>query len=371
MSQQNPSAISPSGNSRNAYLTLGILGLGLILLGTVLFLIPRLAGAFWPFTTTEAAVEGAGSPILHDTRIALLEAATHSDPNPSKRGADITLTEGSALIASTGVEGTVADISPSIGGGRISLYEVREGDSLSEISDLFGVTNNTILWANDLGSANEIHPGMTLLILPVSGVQHKVTKGETLASLANKYGGDADEIASFNGLSGGEALAIGDKIIIPNGEVAAKVTPTKSTAKTAAKGSSTTKTATKTASVSLPSVAGIFSNPLPAGRLSQGVHGYNAVDISAPSGTPIYAAAGGTVIVAKGGDAWNGGYGNYAVIDHGNGVQTLYAHMSTMNVTSGSSVSKGENIGTVGITGKATGYHLHFEVRGAKNPFGK
>ncbi|HRH55479.1 MAG TPA: M23 family metallopeptidase, partial [Candidatus Paceibacterota bacterium] len=102
--------------------------------------------------------------------------------------------------------------------------------------------------------------------------------------------------------------------------------------------------------------------------LSQGIHGWNGVDMSAPSGTPIYAAAGGTVIVSRVG-GWNGGYGNYVVIEHAGGVQTLYAHMATDSVSVGETVSRGQNIGTVGNTGQSTGYHLHFEVRGAKNPF--
>ena len=104
--------------------------------------------------------------------------------------------------------------------------------------------------------------------------------------------------------------------------------------------------------------------------MSQGIHGYNGVDVSAPSGTPIYAAAGGTIVVAKGGGGYNGGYGNYIVIDHGNGTQTLYAHMSSLAV-SGGSVSKGSLIGYVGSTGRSTGNHLHFEVRGAKNPLAR
>ncbi|MBU1754921.1 LysM peptidoglycan-binding domain-containing M23 family metallopeptidase [Patescibacteria group bacterium] len=341
-----------------------LLTLVITVFGVTLLLIPRLAVAFWPFATTEAAVEGAGSPILHDTRIALLDAATHSDPNPSKGNSDITLTGGSALMANTGVEGTVADISSSLGGGRISIYEVRPGDSLSEIASLFGVTGNTILWANDLTSASSIHPGMKLLILPVSGLNHTVVKGETLQSLAKTYGGDVDEIAAFNGIDTDSGLAIGAKVIIPGGEVAAKA-PVKAKAKTVAK-----TVAKGPSSVVLPAISGFFGNPLPGGRLSQGIHGNNAVDISAPSGTPIYAAAGGTIIVAKGGGGWNGGYGNYIVIDHGNGTQTLYAHMSSMDMTTGTKVDKGQRIGSVGITGKATGYHLHFEVRGAKNPFG-
>ena len=88
---------------------------------------------------------------------------------------------------------------------------------------------------------------------------------------------------------------------------------------------------------------------------------HSGQDIGAPSGTRIIAADGGTVSVASYG--WNGGYGNYVIINHGNGRATLYAHMSSIAVTAGSSIKQGETVGYVGTTGKSTGPHLHFEVR--------
>lgn len=305
-----------------------------------------------------AATGGNESPILHDETLPLLKAATNSDPNPLKGGFAIAMSEGSALIANSGPEGTLPYRESSSSNGQISVYTVREGDSLSEIAGMFGVSMNTILWANDLKSAKLIRPGMELLILPVSGVQYTVASGDTLGGIAKKYGADADEIALYNGIESSADLVKGGKIIIPGGEVVAKST------------SSGTKSTGSTASRALPSISGYFGNPLPGGRLTQGLHGYNGVDIGAPNGTPIYAAAAGTVIVAKGGGGYNGGYGNYIVISHENGTQTLYAHMSKLAV-SGGAVEKGDVIGYVGITGKATGYHLHFEVRGAKNPFAK
>jgi murein DD-endopeptidase MepM/ murein hydrolase activator NlpD len=126
--------------------------------------------------------------------------------------------------------------------------------------------------------------------------------------------------------------------------------------------------ATAKVSAKLPAVSGYFGNPLPGGRKSQGLHGHNGVDISAPAGTPIYAAASGTVTTVKNDGGWNSGYGNYVVISHPNGTSTLYAHMSRV-AASGGSVSKGSVIGYVGMTGSSTGNHLHFEVHGAKNPF--
>jgi len=113
---------------------------------------------------------------------------------------------------------------------------------------------------------------------------------------------------------------------------------------------------------------GYYSNPIPGGLITQGIHGWNGIDIGAARGTAIHAAADGAVIVARNG-GWNGGYGNYVVITHDNGTQTLYAHMMNAIVSSGQSISSGEIIGYVGRTGHATGAHLHFEVRGAANPF--
>jgi murein DD-endopeptidase MepM/ murein hydrolase activator NlpD len=108
---------------------------------------------------------------------------------------------------------------------------------------------------------------------------------------------------------------------------------------------------------------------MPGAIITQGLHGWNGIDLGAARGTPIHAAAGGTVIVARSGGAWNGGYGNYVVITHSNGTQTLYGHMKSVIVSPGQGVSAGQVIGYEGSTGASTGPHLHFEVRGAANPF--
>ncbi len=339
---------------------LAISALSALFLVAGIVLIPRISLAFWPFSPAEASTI---APVMHDTKMALLEPANNIDPNPFKSAGDIPTTEGSALIANVGPEGTAADVESMPSNGQISLYVVRVGDTLSEISDMFDVTSNTILWANNLKSGKDIHPGDTLLILPVSGIQHKVLKGETLATLAKKYGADAGDIASFNGIEGSSALAVGTTIIIPGGEIT--VAPAKTTT---TKKSSGGKIANPYRGGSGAEIDGYYGNPVPGARLTQGIHGWNGVDLGAPSGTPIYGAADGTVIVAKSG-GWNGGYGSYVVISHSNGTQTLYAHMSSVSAVLGQSVGRGTIIGYVGRTGSATGPHLHFEVRGARNPF--
>ena len=120
--------------------------------------------------------------------------------------------------------------------------------------------------------------------------------------------------------------------------------------------------------VSGSSSGGSYSHPVPGSVKTQGIHGYNAVDLAAPIGTTVYAAAGGEVIISKS-SGWNGGYGNYIVIRHNDGSQTLYAHLSYNSVGVGQYVGTGAVIGSVGNTGRSTGPHLHFEVRGSRNPF--
>ncbi|HEX2792765.1 MAG TPA: M23 family metallopeptidase [Candidatus Paceibacterota bacterium] len=321
-------------------------------------------GAFWPFTVSRAQ-ETTSADYYENGVIAYLDAATHSDPNPGKGEASLAMTGDSALLANIGPDGVIAErgsLAAKSGGGQITSYTVEEGDSLSEIADRFGVTVNTILWANDISDANTVRPGDDLLILPVSGLQYTVRSGDTIGTIADKYGADANEIALFNGLASSVDLKAGSDIIIPGGQLPSSKSAT-AKKPTAKKPVSSGSTAPKT----LPAISGFFGNPLPGGKITQGIHGYNGIDIGAPSGTPIYAAASGSIVVAKNDDGYNGGYGNYIVIDHGNGTQTLYAHMSSTAV-SGGSVSKGDVIGYVGSTGRSTGNHLHFEVRGAKNP---
>lgn len=311
------------------------------------------------------------SAIVHDSGLGLLAAAVNPDPNPAKGLGGVAVTEGSALIAYTGPEGTLPEKSVYRGSGRISTYTVREGDTLSEIADMFEVSANTILWANDIGR-NDLRPGMSLIILPVSGVRHTVASGDTLATLAKKYKSDAKEIATYNGLLATDALTKGSVVIIPGGELAlapAAQSKKAATTKTTTRSGGSMGSVRSTGNTADGSFSSTFTHPAPAGRISQGIHGWNGVDIAAPSGSPVYASAGGSVIVSRSG-GWNGGYGNYVVIDHGNGVQTLYAHMSSISASVGETVSRGQQIGGVGNTGQSTGFHLHFEVRGGKNPFG-
>lgn len=282
--------------------------------------------------------------------MALLRAAINPNPDPARGGGDITIVGEVALLSETGPSGTIADVEENTGGSdQISIYVVREGDTLSQIATMFDVSVNTIMWANGTERASLISPGEILIILPVSGIQHTVKSGETLASIVKKYKGDLTEVLDYNGLSAGATLAIGDVVTIPDGEIAAPRVPA-------------------VYSSSGPSYAGYYMRPLSGGAKTQGIHGYNGIDIGAPLGTPILASASGSVIINRDW-GWNGGYGNYIVVRHSNGTQTLYSHNSRNIVWVGQKVVQGQVIGYVGSTGRSTGNHLHFEIRGARNPF--
>ncbi|MCA9366087.1 M23 family metallopeptidase [Candidatus Kaiserbacteria bacterium] len=299
----------------------------------------------------------AADPIVVSTPSAadvkLLSAHNNPDPSSALGGGDIIVDDGALL---PGGPFGPDDVESKDASGEISVYVVREGDSLSEIAEMFDVTTNTILWANDISNPKNVQPGDTLIILPIVGVRHVVKSGDTIASVAKKYEADADEIRSYNRLAS-DSLTVGATLIIPGGNM--HTAAPKTTTKVAASASGSTRSSAG---------GGYFTHPLPGAVRTQGIHGYNAVDLAAPVGTPIRAAAAGEVIVSKS-SGWNGGYGNYVVIKHPNGTQTLYAHTSSNVVGVGAYVAAGETIAYVGMTGKSTGAHLHFEVRGASNPF--
>jgi murein DD-endopeptidase MepM/ murein hydrolase activator NlpD len=242
--------------------------------------------------------------------------------------------------------------------GDIIEYEVLAGDNLSSIAQKFNITTDTILWANDLNSKSSIKVGQKLVILPVSGISYKVKSGDTVSGLAAKFNVPERDIVDFNKTEDNK-LIIGESIVIPGAKVTIKNTNT-------VKNISKPNNSSSKQSVS----GGSMVKPIGYGSVkTQGIHGHNGVDFGAPIGTTVYAAMDGVVTLTKGGGGWNGGYGNYIVIKHANGVQTLYAHLDSISVNKGDTVNKSDVIGRSGNSGKSTGPHLHFEVRGARNPF--
>ncbi len=316
--------------------------------------------------TTEAADTPNNEPrirTINSQNVALLLASASSDPTSSVEGLpDINIVNSSALIADSGPLGTIADVEEADPGpDTISIYVVREGDTVQKIAKMFGVSVNTVLWGNDLRSAKDIKLGQELVILPITGIKYVVKKGDTLLSIAKRHGGDLDEILRFNNLDKSKKLSVGDEILIPNGVFKA--------------GSPVVKGITEVIKTYIDEsidVMAYYIRPVINGRKTQGLHGKNGIDIASgckcAGKEPVLASAGGKVIVAKS-SGWSGGYGNYVVISHSNGTQTLYGHMHSVSVYSGENVTQGQMIGTIGSSGNSTGPHLHFEIRGAKNPF--
>ncbi len=278
----------------------------------------------------------------------LLKAITNSDQNQKTSDLHPILASDNALVAEIGPAGTASDIDSDIN-TAISLYVVRTGDTFGEIAKMFGVSVNTIVWANDLGANPSLKVGETLVILPITGIRYTVKKGDTIKSVADAYKADFNEVLQYNGLSKNSLLVLGSTLLIPDAE---STVPAKPPTK-----------------VTISVKSNYYMRPISGGYRSQGVHGHNGVDLAAPVGTPIYAAASGTVIASKVDGGWNGGYGNYVIISHPNGTQTLYAHTLVNLVSVGSVVKKGQTIARIGMTGKTTGPHVHFEIRGAVNPF--
>ena len=340
--------------------------LGAVGVGVVAGLIPvsAHAGIFSFFEDARAkqgAVDAPSATGRNVQNMDLLRAPTAPGGAGASGGGDILIKGDSALAAGgrPGVDRT-ADMSDT--SGRIRVYVVREGDNLSQIAEMFDVTVNTIRWSNELGADEAITPGQKLVILPITGVRHTVEEGDTLSSIAKEYDGNLEEIREFNNFSGDPTLAVGDKVVIPNGEMGHS-------------GSAGDAHDHGSAAPSAPAPrggsgvsGGYYAHPAPGAIVTQRLHGYNAVDFGAAAGTPVTAAAPGQVIISRNG-GWNGGYGTYVVIKHPNQTETLYSHQSRNTVSVGQQVQRGQVVGYMGSTGRSTGTHVHFEVRGAKNPF--
>ena len=231
---------------------------------------------------------------------------------------------------------------------EVQDYVVQPGDSFQSIADNFKISLNTILWANNLSKGSNVKIGQTLIVLPVSGLLHVVRNGDTVSDIAKTYKAKVDDIVALNDLANEGDIFIGDILIILDGIMPPKVSRVEQTP--------------------LPDSFFIF----PAeGQITQGLHYYNAVDLANKCGTPIYAAAAGTVQRAVSNGRWNFGMGNHITVLHSSGIVTYYGHLMTLFVSPGEHVNVGDRIGLMGSTGQSTGCHVHFDVIGAKNPLAK
>ena len=232
---------------------------------------------------------------------------------------------------------------------EVITYTVQSGDSVFGIAERFGISPQTIMWSNGRLEDNPdlLNVGQELVILPTSGVYHIVEKGDTLESIAEKYKVEVSAITDYevNGLKEPYKLTPGIALVVPGGE-----------------------------KPYIPRFVHRYTGPIPedasrgsgnfvwpaSGSITQKFWSHHpAVDIGAPKGTPVVASDSGFVVYAGWDDS---GYGRMLLIDHGNGWHTLYAHLDVYLVDYEQSVAQGQQIGTVGRTGNATGPHLHFEI---------
>ena len=295
--------------------------------------------------------------------VSIMQNKDSNNDMPDDTNIDTSISD-NALQSSVGPmgvsDGTSTTDSSSL---STSVYVVRKGDSIAQIAKMFGVSVNTILWANDMKPGDKLSEGDVLFILPISGLEHTVTKGQTLKSIAKLYKVDVNDIIQNNDVTENTKLAVGDILIIPNAQ---KSEENGKPIRNEDLGAIITRDKLYYEQHPVQNLAGYFIDPVPGYRLSQGIHDNNAVDLAIAKGTPIHAAAAGRILLARYG--YNGGFGNVVIIDHSNGIQTLYAHQSKIIAHAGDEVSQGEVIGYVGSTGHSTGPHLHFEVHGAQNP---
>lgn len=230
----------------------------------------------------------------------------------------------------------------------IVYYKIQSGDTLAAIAQKFDVSVSTIKWANDLKSET-ITTGETLKIPPVTGIVHKVISGDTIYSIAKRYNTDAQKIVNFpfNEFTDLDTFAIvpGQILFVPDGtppQAQPLVQPIYAQYFAGQAG---------TGSFIWPTTGAITQYP---------IWYHMALDIANPSSPPVLAADSGTVSFAG---CINWGYGCHVIINHSNGYQTLYGHLSRINVSEGQNVGKGEQLGNMGSTGRSTGTHLHFEIR--------
>lgn len=254
----------------------------------------------------------------------------------------------SVLSATTESDGIETLVSEKVR-DSVKEYTVEEGDTVASIAKKFGVDTDTIRWQNNL-TGDKIKVGQTLEILPVTGIAHKVNKGDTVYSIAKKYDSSAQAIVDFpfNTFSNDETfeLAIGQTVIVPDG-----VKPEETIA------SPRTRQITPDAGSVVAS--GNFVWPT-NGTITQNFAWYHPGTDIANRAAPNVVAADSGVVEYSGCINW--GYGCHVIINHGNGFKTLYAHLQQIYVKSGQSVGRGSLIGQMGSTGRSTGTHLHFEV---------
>ena len=352
---RSPVAISARGGTTAYSMALSFRGQAIILSKRV-----RLASRFmWPVISLCLCVACAA---LAARAVSYMDSFAHKvDFAPSEIESEITLLEDDmkTLAGSKGFnfdsEGNVLSsdgtlLASSIGAGEVTgsvsfqQYTVRPGDTISGICLKFGLSNiSTLIQVNDIKNVRSIWSGQHLKVPSMDGMIHTVAQGETLAAVATRYGATVEALLDANDLAS-ESLQVGQELFVPGarldteslrramGEVFAHPIKDK---------------------YRLTSRFGPRTDPI-SGRKSS----HTGTDFACPTGTPIHASMSGKVAYT----GFSSIYGNYVILNHHDGYQTLYAHMSKIIAKKGSYVAQGDRIGLVGSTGYSTGPHLHFTV---------
>ena len=260
--------------------------------------------------------------------------------------------EAAAIDDGTFYKPVAVDTSVQTSAGMLRHYTVKEGDTLTSIASRYGVSMMTVWWANKLTSKDALKAGRDIIIPPVNGLVVTVAAGDTLDSLAKANKITVDQIVATNELEDTN-LIVGQVLVLPGAKGAPM--PTATPAPTAKP-----RTSSGGAGGGFVPVAGSWAWPVPGGYISQYFHyGHYGVDIANDYGSAIVSPRDGTVVFA----GWKSNGGGYQVwINHGNGIYSAHHHMSAVLVSTGDFVAKGQRVGRVGQSGWASGPHDHFEV---------
>lgn len=288
-----------------------------------------------------------GMAVLSGVGIMIAPAIAQEFPGRSVSPWEIETTP--AVLSATVESGEIETLVSEKVRDGIKTYIVEEGDTVTSIAKKFGVDSDTIRWQNNI-SGDKIKQGQKIEILPVTGIAHKVNKGDTVYSIAKRYDSSAQSIVDFpfNTFSNDETfeLAIGQIVIVPDGVKPAEVVTSPRIRQITPDAGSVV-------------ASGSFVWPT-AGTITQNFAWYHpAIDVANKAAPNVLAADAGKVTYAG---CLSYGYGCHVILNHGNGYTTLYAHFSQIYVSVGQSVARGSAIGKMGSTGRSTGTHLHFEV---------
>jgi len=267
------------------------------------------------------------------------------------------LTEGENFLSKPSLPNTIISGLPR---ENITTYTVSEGDTYWTIAYKFEINVDTLKWANeDIEDWKDLKPGEKLVILPVNGLLYTVEEGDDLASISSFYGVSQEKILKQNNLVSAQNIIPGQKLILP-GAKKYRTYVYHPLSVISQEESYVGRVLTGTGSFSWP--VSSYSHYITQyfGWITRW-YKHTGIDLDRRNGTDIFAADRGTVVAAKYG--WGGGYGNHIIIDHGNGFQTLYAHLSRILVNVGDDVEQGQRIAIMGTTGYSSGVHLHFEIR--------